>query len=138
MPRFYVNETVATKQSDLGGTQTIRLTMESHNHSNYTRGAMGNTKARKGCKGVRIMNLKFKVHFVVFYSLWVVKNWKGHDLLPLVTIGFPQQLPFGQLIIGDMAFERTEDHFTITTHTNQQVDLFHSLIFPTWNESRIL
>ena len=50
---------------------------------------MGNTKARKGCKGVRIMNLKFKVHFVVFYSLWVVKNWKEHDLLPLVTIGFP-------------------------------------------------
>ena len=40
--------------------------MESHNHSNYTRGAMGNTKGRTGCKGVRIINLKFKVCGVLF------------------------------------------------------------------------
>ena len=37
-----------------------------------------------------------------------------------------------------MRFERTEDHhFTITTHTNQEVDLFHSLIFPTWKKTRM-
>ena len=33
------------------------------------------------------------------------------------------------LIIRDIKFERTEDHnFTITTHSSQEVEFFHSLI----------
>ena len=35
----------------------------------------------------------------------------------------------GWVIMYDFKFERTENHnFTITTHTNQYVEFFHSLI----------
>ena len=34
-----------------------------------------------------------------------------------------------QVILADFKLKRTKDHFTIVTHTRQQAELFHFLIY---------
>ena len=69
------------------------------------------------------------VFFVVLYPKWI----KSAEGLEGILIGCPWlPLAITAWISDnmDVKFERTvENYFKITTHTNQQVEFFHSLIF---------